>query len=69
MKIVIALLHHGRDEDAADGGGVRNSGAGNAREDHGGDDVRQTHAAADVADELIAEDNDLGGDAAGVKAC
>ena len=62
----IALFLHGGDEDAAEGGGVRHRGTGDAAENHGGHDVHFAEAAVDGAQDLHAEVDDALGDAAGV---
>ena len=61
----IALLLHGGDGDAADGGGGGHAGAGDGAEQRGGYHGHDAQAALDVADKRVTDVYQLGGDAAG----
>ena len=63
--VVVALADHHRDEDGAQGRGVRRRGAGDAAKEVGRDDVDHRQAAAHPADQRVRQRDQLIGDAAG----
>lgn len=55
----VTVLAHGRDHDAADGGGFRGRRPGDAREHHAGDDADGGEAAPHPPDQHLREAHDL----------
>ena len=62
----IALVDHGGNQDAADAGGVRLGGAGDAAEEHTGQDVRLSKAGGEASNQHQSEFDEAFRDAAPV---
>ncbi|MPN29700.1 hypothetical protein SDC9_177153 [bioreactor metagenome] len=58
---IIAVVDHHGDEHRTDGGDVRNSGAADAAEEHGGKDVHLGKTAAHAPDEGVGEGHQAAG--------